>query len=194
MPAPKGNKNALGSKHSEATKIHYSAIRKGKPRSGNPENWKHSKTTKDKISQSLRGNDFAKGNVMSVVSRQKMSDARKGRKFKDEHKKAISKALKKLFEDPSNCPNWQGGLSFEPYSKEWTSQLKQLVRERDGFQCKICSKSQGSITFSVHHIDYNKKNCHPTNLITLCQSCHMKTNFNRNKWINYFHNLISLVK
>jgi hypothetical protein len=34
--------------------------------------------------------------------------------------------------------------------------------------------------------DYDKKNCDPKNLITLCNSCHSKTNFNRKKWIIYF--------
>ena len=41
-----------------------------------------------------------------------------------------------------------------------------------------------------HHIDYNKKNCSLNNLITLCRSCHMKTNTNRNYWINYFNSLL----
>lgn len=39
----------------------------------------------------------------------------------------------------------------------------------------------------VHHIDYNKLNCNPNNLITLCKSCHMKTNFNREYWLDYFN-------
>jgi 5-methylcytosine-specific restriction endonuclease McrA len=34
-------------------------------------------------------------------------------------------------------------------------------------------------------IDYNKKNCNPENLITLCNKCHMKTNHNREKWIKF---------
>lgn len=37
-----------------------------------------------------------------------------------------------------------------------------------------------------NHIDYNKKNCNPKNLITLCRKCHSKTNSNRDYWINYF--------
>ena len=37
--------------------------------------------------------------------------------------------------------------------------------------------------------DYNKKNCDPTNLITLCRFCHAKTNYNRNYWMNYFQSL-----
>jgi hypothetical protein len=38
----------------------------------------------------------------------------------------------------------------------------------------------------VHHIDYNKKNNNPINLISLCLDCHMKTNFERLDWENYF--------
>ena len=38
-----------------------------------------------------------------------------------------------------------------------------------------------------NHIDYDKKNCNSDNLITLCRSCHRKTNFNRENWIKYFN-------
>jgi 5-methylcytosine-specific restriction endonuclease McrA len=34
----------------------------------------------------------------------------------------------------------------------------------------------------IHHIDYDKKNIKIENLISLCQSCHMKTNYNRKYW------------
>ncbi len=71
MSAPKGNKNALGSKHSEATKARYSAMRKGKPQKGGVK--KHSEETKLKIAQSLKGNDFAKGIKWSIESRQRVT-------------------------------------------------------------------------------------------------------------------------
>jgi hypothetical protein len=38
----------------------------------------------------------------------------------------------------------------------------------------------------VHHIDYDKKNGDPRNLVSLCKSCHIKTNYNREYWIEYF--------
>ena len=44
-------KHHIGSKASEETKAKMSATRKGKPRSGNPENWKHSEETKQKLSK-----------------------------------------------------------------------------------------------------------------------------------------------
>jgi hypothetical protein len=36
----------------------------------------------------------------------------------------------------------------------------------------------------VHHIDYDKANCAKENLITLCEVCHGRTNYNRDYWKN----------
>lgn len=77
-----------------------------------------------------------------------------------------------------DSPHWLGGLSFEPYSFEFNSQLKKKIRERDNWKCQICYLA-GKY---VHHIDYNKKNNSENNLITLCNSCHGLTNGNRNVW------------
>jgi 5-methylcytosine-specific restriction endonuclease McrA len=44
-------------------------------------------------------------------------------------------------------------------------------------------------TPTVHHIDYDKKNSNPKNLITLCVSCNFKVNFERSYWENYFKSL-----
>jgi 5-methylcytosine-specific restriction endonuclease McrA len=80
-------------------------------------------------------------------------------------------------------PCWKGGISFEPYSSAFTKELKEAIRQRDNYTCAVCGHYPA---FEVHHIDYDKKNCEPENLITLCKSCHTKTNFNRKYWINYF--------
>lgn len=81
-----------------------------------------------------------------------------------------------------NNPSWNGGTSFEEYPETWTETLRTEIRTKDQFVCSICS-SNG---YDVHHIDYNKKNCDASNLITLCRSCHAKTNFNREAWKSYF--------
>ncbi len=70
--------------------------------------------------------------------------------------------------------NWQGGKSFEPYSINWTNTLKRSIRERDHYTCQMCFEQQCDLTFAIHHINGNKKNCNPKNLITLCPSCHNK--------------------
>jgi len=44
---------------------------------------------------------------------------------------------------------------------------------------------------SVHHIDYDKMNSNEKNLISLCVSCHGKTNINRKHWIIFFNGIIN---
>ena len=80
-------------------------------------------------------------------------------------------------------PCWKGGLSYEPYTTDWTITLKRSIRQRDHYICQVCLGDG----WYVHHIDYNKKNCNPDNLITVCPGCHSKTNYNRNYWIKYFN-------
>jgi len=104
-----------------------------------------------------------------------------GQKFTFVHRKKLSQARIGKF-GREKSPSWKGGLSFEPYTIDWTDTLRKSIRERDHYLCQVCNGSGNH----VHHIDYDKKNCNPPNLITLCRTCHMKTNFNRSKWLEYF--------
>lgn len=79
-------------------------------------------------------------------------------------------------------PCWLGGISDEGYSPDFTNRLKRQIRERDGHMCQVCHNEKGRGQLAVHHIDYDKKNNDPANLITLCPSCHAKTNSNRKYW------------
>uniref|UniRef100_A0A6M3L718 HNH nuclease domain-containing protein n=1 Tax=viral metagenome TaxID=1070528 RepID=A0A6M3L718_9ZZZZ len=116
--------------------------------------------------------------------------------FSEEWKKKISKGTKGK-NNPmygiigKNHWNWQGGKSFEPYSVDWTDDLKESIRKRDDYVCQTCGIHQDELVsihkkLDVHHIDYDKDNLNPKNLISLCKSCHMKTNYNREYWINIF--------
>ena len=84
-------------------------------------------------------------------------------------------------EDHINFNNWS---SRQPYSADWSSDLKIYIRTIFNFKCAIRSKSQINFKYkmSIHHIDYDKTNSNIDNLICLCQSCHVKTNINRNYW------------
>lgn len=86
------------------------------------------------------------------------------------------------------APQWQGGLSFEPYGVAFNNQLKQEIRKRDGYRCQECEKHQDELKkkLFVHHIDYNKQNNWDLNLISLCNSCHQISNTNRKHWKEYF--------
>lgn len=110
-----------------------------------------------------------------------------GKKHTKETKIKMSESLR-----GNKSPHWRGGVSFLPYTIDWTRSLRISIRERDKYICQICGEIQGDYVHSVHHIDYNKLNCNPNNLITVCVRCHSKTNRNRDYWIKYFNSLKAL--
>lgn len=86
--------------------------------------------------------------------------------------------------------NWQGGISCEPYCSEWTKEYKEYIKERDSYVCQNpdCWKTSGEL--NVHHINYVKKDCCPTNLITLCRSCNVRANYNRKQHTSFYGSII----
>ena len=163
----------------------------------------------------LKGNVNAKGKKWKDTSNHKgslgkhwkikdtsrMSECRKGKKKTEETKRNMKKASLKRWQDPnyrkklSNAQkgkksyNWQGGKSFEPYGLEFNEDLKEVIRNRDRRKCFICEKTELELGYklSIHHIDYNKQNNNPNNLVSLCRNCHSKTNYRRENWTNYFN-------
>jgi len=72
-------------------------------------------------------------------------------------------------------PNWKGGVSFNGYSYEFKS-MRAKIKKRDEYRCWQCWKEPPEVQLSVHHIDYDKENNDPVNLITLCMRCNAKAN------------------
>lgn len=105
---------------------------------------------------------------------------------KPEIRKKTSKTWMRKGDTLEKSIAWKGGLSFEPYGIEFNKGLKKQIKERDKHTCQFCGEKRKKIRKCVHHIDYNKRNNKPKNLITLCESCHNKTNFNRKFWITFF--------
>jgi 5-methylcytosine-specific restriction endonuclease McrA len=85
-----------------------------------------------------------------------------------------------------NSVAWQGGLSRLPYPIGFRNSLKKLIRKRDNYTCQVCGTTENGRRLSVHHIDYDKDNLAPENLVSCCHSCHSKTNFDREHWEKYF--------
>lgn len=163
---------------SESLKRHYK---------NNPMPESRKKKIRDSQKGIKRPNISGKNHYLWKVERPKCQDCRKELgSFKNKYcKKCASKGERNSM--------WIDGRSSEPYSINWTETLRRSIRERDGYICQMpgCNKQQGDKAFDVHHIDYNKENCNPKNLITLCHSCHSKTNNkNRDYWIQLFQNLI----
>lgn len=130
---------------------------------------KHTIKTKKKISRPGITNSFC-GKSHTIKTKEKIRNS-------DYHKN-----LQK-----EKHPNWLGGNT--EYGSEFDNKLKEQVRFRDEYICQICGCSQleNGKQLDVHHIDYNKKNNILSNLISLCISCHRRTNFNRNYWRGVFN-------
>lgn len=158
----------------------------------------HTEETKARVSQVLKGrpNLALKGKPKSIEHRMKISDALTGKSYgsiPEETKRKISAnvsiALKKLWEDSTyrdrltrtrqgkRNSNWKGGITPKRYpSAFW--QLRETIRIRDDKTCQLCGalESEFNRALDVNHIDHDKSNLSPMNLITLCRSCNSKIN------------------
>lgn len=93
---------------------------------------------------------------------------------------------------PGNLnPNWQGGKSYGKYCSIWSDkEYKKSIKKRDKNKCQN-SLCQGNYKkLDIHHIDYDKKNCHPDNLILICTRCNSTANFNREWWTCFYTEII----
>ena len=157
------------------------------------------KLTKENIGQ------FKKGNIPWSKNNPGYSTSKKGKKYPNIIPwnkgtmgicKPNSSSFKKGEHTGENHPNWQGGN--KEYGIEFDKQLKEQIRERDNYRCQECFKHEDELhdkkgrkyKLMVHHIDYDKKNNNPSNLIALCRNCHLKTNFSRDDWTNHFNKII----
>lgn len=108
-------------------------------------------------------------------------------------KKCSSIELSKKFRG-KNSHSYIDGRSYENYPEEFNYELKEKIRDRDNHECQNCHMTEEEhiqITgkkLSIHHIDYDKTNCKEENLISLCILCHIKTNFNRTYWTEFYRN------
>lgn len=110
------------------------------------------------------------GKKHTDLFKENSSRERKGRRFYNAEQFARQNVNTPKGE---NHPMWKGGISFEPYDLRWNVAFKKKIKNRDGNKCVECLK-EGKL--AVHHIDYNKLNSVPSNCISLCFSCHGKTN------------------
>ena len=102
-------------------------------------------------------------------------EVKRGRKFCS--KKCLGQANGRRVSGKNNW-NWKGGISprdlASPKYREW----RRKVFERDGYKCVQCGYDEGRI-LEAHHIkpwsQYPEVRFDITNGMTLCKSCHRKT-------------------
>ena len=75
----------------------------------------------------------------------------------------------------SKNPAWRGGVAKWDYSFDWKAVCK-FIKDRDKWTCQSCgeTRKRWGNYLHVHHIDRNKLNNSPSNLISLCANCHHK--------------------
>lgn len=205
--AKKGEKcYNYGKTLSEETRQKLSDALKGRPFSGahkrnlrialkGKEGHPHTEETKKKISESHKGERcYNYGTHLPEETRQKISDALRGRQFSEETIRKISEAEKgeknhMYGKCGEQSPTWKGGLSFLPYCPEFNEKKKEEIREKFGRICFLCPKTEAENgrKLDVHHVDYNKQQgCDGVEwlLVPLCMSCNSKANNNRDYWQN----------
>jgi len=110
--------------------------------------------------------------------------------------KITGEALRKKWQDSEFIKKHSGennhfyihGKSEELYGRGWTILFKKEIRERDLYKCRNCGIKENGRTHHIHHIDFDKNNHDPMNLITLCKKCHdlVAAKHNREKWTEHF--------
>lgn len=90
-----------------------------------------------------------------------------------------------------SSPHWKGGLSNKGYCDVWLdTSYKTFIKERDNNTCQnpYCFKSDTIL--HIHHIDYDKQNCQPNNLITVCRTCNSRANTDRNWHMAWYQTIM----
>lgn len=186
--ANKGKSVNKGLKKTEEHKQKIGQANKGKKRTEEQIN---------SISESHKGQiPWNKGIPQTEETRQKISVSNmgksrgKGKKFTEEHIQKLREAS--TGKTGELASNWQGGISDNPYPQEFNKQLKNFILKRDNYICQNPNCEHKTNILDCHHIDYDKQNNSLDNFITLCDSCHMKTN-GKNKrqyFTEYYKNIL----
>ena len=82
--------------------------------------------------------------------------------------------------------------SVDEYTEDWPT-IRLSIYKRDKWICGVCNEKcvphnhpDTLHWICCHHTDYDKLNNDHKNLITLCLSCHARTNYDRREWREYF--------
>lgn len=167
--------------HSKETKQKLRELNLGK---------KLTEKTRDAIRKAMIGkNTWMKGRKLSKETIKKGVEKRRGKPCSEETKRKLAMYIGPL------ASQWKGGISCEPYCDAWADkEYKKSILERDGYRCQNPDCWKTAKRLALHHIDYNKKNCTPWNMITLCTSCNTRANKNRKYWQKFYKEIMKTIK
>jgi len=158
---------------------------------------------KEKHRQSIKAfyathEHHTKGKHKSAEQKLNMSKARKSwcKNNPDKLKEVVEKSrltnIERETHKNERNANWHSGVSKVKMLRHTSKELKDKIKQRDGYRCQQCFRFETELDESlvVHHIDFDKLNDDENNLITLCNSCHSQLSFDRENWIDYFKNVM----
>ena len=177
----------------DETREKISRAHKGKPRGGNPENWKHTEETKRKISEAKRGkpNWWMRGKHRSEATKEKLRRINQGRHLSEETKEKIRAAhlarkkrlgyinsvevREKIRQ--SHLKRWDiiGRKPKRPrHERSKYINWRRKRFEYDNYTCWICGEKGKKL--EAHHLwrwsKYPKLRYKLNNGVTLCRECH----------------------
>lgn len=114
----------------------------------------------------------------------------KGRPWTEESKAKMRLAKLGKPGNRKGKTKFSDGVNTRGYHPFWHD-IRKIVYKRDGWICQECGvhcKNGGhKHQICCHHIDYDTMHNDYANLITLCASCHTKTNWQREHWIAHYN-------
>ena len=155
---------------------------------------KHTRKAKKKMSKARLRLKKKQGYLLSLETRKKISEFRKGKpgymlgkKHTEETKRKISEALK-----GERCHFWKGGITTKNQQIRNSLEYKiwrRAVFERDNWTCIWCEVKSGKgkkVTLHADHIkpfcDYPELRFAIDNGRTLCIDCHKTTESYLKRW------------
>lgn len=94
---------------------------------------------------------------------------------KEEYDEKVRIFCEKNNKNPKDFKGFRRELgSRYDYGFEFNRNLKLRIKIRDLFECQICRENEKFLSFAleIHHIDFDKHNNIPQNLVSLCKRCH----------------------
>ena len=198
-----GAKNHMYGKHHTAESIEKMSNSSSGEKS--PNFGKHlPEVVRKKISESKIGEkNHMYGKHHTAESIEKMSNAHKKENLSPETLERLSISSRRENLTPEtlermsdvkkgeNNSNWQGGVSFGDYNKDFNYRFKEKIRNKFNRECFVCGlfEKKNGRKLDVHHVNYDKMcSCNDSNFcfIPLCDCCHIKTNYNRGFWEKLF--------
>lgn len=167
----------FGMKRSEETKLKISNTKKGR---------KASQQARLNMSKARSGKNHPfYGRPRSEETRRRISESNMGKRSSVEHLVKIS---------GSNHWNWKGGISSGGYCPIWLDiDYKKSILERDDHSCQNPFCWGTSHKLSRHHINHDRMDCRPMNIITLCVSCNTRANGSKEYPKEFWENLYGSV-